>query len=117
MSNTVTIACKLPNGIFLQVGETRIRINGWNNHSIEGLNYGLTKDVPADVWGAWLKEHAESKLVLNEIIFAEGSERRAKDKAKDQKDKKSGHEQLPQMKVTDKSGALGGSEDHQERSR
>lgn len=115
--STVTIGCNLPNGIVMQVGEERVRINGWNNHAIQGLDHGITEDVPADLWEAWSKENAESKLVKNGFIFAEDSSKRAKDKAKDQKDQKSGHEQLPQMKVTDKAGALGGSEDHQERSK
>ena len=114
---TVTIGCKLPNGIFMDAGETRLRINGWNNNAIAGLAHGITRDVPESLWEAWRKEHAESKLVANGIIFAETSEKRAIDKAKDQKDQKSGHEQMPQMKLTDKAGTLGGSEDHQERSK
>lgn len=108
--STVIIGCKLPNGIFMQVGETRVRINGWNNNDIAGLSHGITREVPADLWEAWSKEHAESKLITNGIVFAEESEKRAKDKAKDQKDAKSGHEQLPQVKETDKAGVLGKSD-------
>lgn len=107
---TVTIGCKLPNGIFMDAGETRLRINGWNNNTIAGLAHGITRDVPETLWDAWRKEHAESKLVTNGIIFAETSEKRAIDKAKDQKDQKSGHEQMPQIKETDKAGILGKSD-------
>lgn len=107
---TVTIGCKLPNGIFMDAGETRLRINGWNNNTIAGLAHGITPDVPETLWDAWRKEHAESKLVANGIIFAETSEKRAIDKAKDQKDQKSGHEQMPQIKETDKAGILGKSD-------
>lgn len=107
---TVTIGCKLPNGIFMDAGETRLRINGWNNNTIAGLAHGITRDVPEALWDAWRKEHAESKLVANGIIFAETSEKRAIDKAKDQKDQKSGHEQMPQIKETDKAGILGKSD-------
>lgn len=103
---TVTIGCKLPNGIFMDAGETRLRINGWNNNPIAGLAHGITRDVPETLWDAWRKEHAESKLVTNGIIFADLSEKRAIDKAKEQKDQKSGHEQMPQIKETDKSGVL-----------
>ena len=115
--STVTIGCKLPNGIFMQQGESRVRINGWNNNTIQGLAHGITYDVPASLWEAWSKEHAESKLVTGGLIFAEESSSKVKAKAKDLKDQKSGHEQLPQIKVTDKAGALGGSEDHQDRSK
>lgn len=107
---TVTIGCKLPNGIFMDAGETRLRINGWNNNTIAGLDHGITRDVPESLWDAWSKEHAESKLITNGIIFAEVSEKRAIDKAKDQKDNKSGHEQMPQIKETDKAGILGKSD-------
>lgn len=109
--STVTIGCKLPNGIFMEAGGKRVRINGWNNNDIAGLSHGITREVPADLWEAWSKEHAESKLVKNGFIFAEKSESRAKDKAKEQKDTKSGHEQLPQVKETDKPGALGKSDE------
>lgn len=107
---TVTIGCKLPNGIFMDAGETRLRINGWNNNTIAGLDHGITRDVPETLWDAWRKDHAESKLITNGIIFAEVSEKRAIDKAKDQKDNKSGHEQMPQIKETDKAGILGKSD-------
>lgn len=107
---TVTICCKLPNGIFMDAGETRLRINGWNNNTIAGLDHGITRDVPETLWDAWRKDHAESKLITNGIIFAEVSEKRAIDKAKDQKDNKSGHEQMPQIKETDKAGILGKSD-------
>jgi len=107
---TVTIGCKLPNGIIMQQGETRVRINGWNNNEIAGLSHGITREVPESLWDAWSKEHAESKLVTSGIIFAESGEKRAVDKAKDEKEKKSGHEQLPQIKETDKAGVLGKSD-------
>lgn len=108
--STVTIGCKLPNGIFMQHGETRVRINGWNNNTIQGLKHGITYDVPADLWNAWKEEHAESKLITNGLIFAEESSKKAKDKAKDLKDQNSGHEQLAQIKETDKAGILGKSD-------
>lgn len=108
--STVAIACKLPNGIYMIQGKTRVRINGWNNNEIAGLPYGITREVPSDLWEAWRKEHAESKLVKLGLIYAEETEKRAQDKAKDQKDNKSGHEQLPKIKKTDAAGALGEAE-------
>jgi len=110
--STVTIGCKLPNGIIMQVdGHKDVRINGWNNNAIVGADHGLTENVPAALWEAWSKLHAESKLVKGGFIFAAKNEREAKAKAKDNKGNKSGHEQLPKVKETDKPGALGASDD------
>lgn len=110
MSKTVTIGCKLPNGIYMDVAGQRVRINGWNANVIQGLSHGLTEEVPADLWEAWQKEYADSPLLANGIIFAEDTTKRASDKAKDEKEKSSGHEQLPQIKATDKPGVLGKSD-------
>lgn len=108
----VTIGCKLPNGIWLTVGENKpVRINGWNNNLIQGADHGLTESVPADLWEAWLKEHADSKLVKGGFIFASKNEKETKAKAKDKKGNKSGHEQLPKIKATDKAGALGAADE------
>lgn len=109
--STLTIGCKLPNGIWMIVGETRIRIKGWNNNEIQGGSHGITTDVPQSIWDAWRKEHADSKLVKGEFIFAVGSAEKAKDKAKEQKDNKSGHEQLPQLAKKDAAGVLAASDD------
>lgn len=109
--STVTIGCKLPNGIYMIVGEKRIRIKGWNNNEIKGGSHGITEGVPQEVWEAWRKEHADSKLVKREIIFAVGDVKRAQDKAKDQAKNKSGHEQLPRPSKKDAAGALGESDE------
>lgn len=109
--STVTIGCKLPNGIIMQEGKERVRINGWNNNTIHGIAHGITREVPEALWDTWRKTHAESKLVKEGFIFAEQSEKRAIDMAKDKKDQKSGHEQLPQIKKSDKAGVLGESDE------
>lgn len=110
--STVTIGCKLPNGIIMEVeGAKPVVINGWNNNLIQGAGHGLTDNVPADVWEAWKKVHAESKLVKGGFIFANTRAEGTKDRARDQKDNKSGHEQLPKVKATDKAGALGASDE------
>lgn len=108
--STVTIGCKLPNGIHMIQGDTRVRINGWNNNEIAGLSHGITRDVPEDLWDAWSAEYAESKLVKDGFIFAEASDKKAQDKAKDLAEQSSGMEQLPQIKATDAPGVLGKSD-------
>lgn len=112
MSNTVSIGCKLPNGIIMEVeGSKPVRINGWNNNIIQGAEHGLTENVPAELWEAWKKVHAESRLVKGGFIFANSKAEGTKDRARGQKDNKSGHEQLPKIKETDKAGALGASDE------
>lgn len=108
--STVTIGCKLPAGVIMQVGEKRVRINGWNQNTIQGASHGVTTDVPADLWEAWKKEHADSKLVKDGFIFASESTDTVEAKAKDKKEQKSGHEQLPKIKASDKPGTLGASD-------
>ena len=106
--NTVTVGCKLPNGIWLQVGDSKpVRINGWNNNAIIGAEHGLTENVPAELWEAWKKEHADSKLLKGGFIFATGNEKSTVAKAKEQKSNKSGLEQMPRLKASEKAGGLG----------
>lgn len=108
---TVTIGCKLPNGIWMQVGEKSIRIKGWNNNEIKGGTHGITEGVPQEVWEKWRKTHADSKLVKGEFIFAVGDTKRAQDKAKEQAKNKSGHEQMAKLTKKDVAGALGASDE------
>lgn len=107
----VTIGCKLPNGIIMQVGEKSVRINGWNNNAIKGGSHGITEGVPADMWEAWRKEYAESRLVKGEFIFACGESRQAEAKARDHKENRSGHEQLPKLKPKDVAGGVAASDE------
>lgn len=110
--STVTIGCKLPHGIIMEVeGAKPVVINGWNKNLIEGAGHGLTENVPAALWEAWRKLHAESNLVKGGFIFAHEKSERVKEKATSRKGNKSGHEQMPKLKETDKSGALGASDE------
>lgn len=111
MSKTVTIGCKLPSGILMQVGEKTVRINGWNNNLIVGADHGLTEDVPAELWEAWSKLHEDSKLVKGGFIFANARASTTQSEAKEKKGNKSGHEQLEKVKATAKAGALGASDE------
>lgn len=110
--STVTIGCKLPNGIAFKFGEKTYVIKGWNQNAIDGVGHGITYDFPAEVWEEFKKVYDGSKLLKNGIIFANESARKTKDQAKDQKDNKSGHEQLPKPKKgQEAAGALGESDE------
>ena len=109
--STVTIGCKLANGILMNAlvkGKVvEQRINGWNQNLIQGTGHGITHDVSKDLWDAWHEQFKESKLVKGGFIFAHAAEKKVKDEAKDKKTNKAGTEQLPQLKENDKEGALG----------
>ncbi len=98
-ATSYTVACKLPNGIMLQlhreemvrvpvlgggiVMEKQSRPSGdpikvFGNRAPFGeqprapvvASYALTHNVPADHWEQWLRENADSSLVRERIIFA-----------------------------------------------
>lgn len=120
---TVTVACKVPNGYILQcwqrvnstepspsgareieiaqkVGEP-ITLNGPARPLTGGVSpypiiggYGITYNVPKDIWDKWLADNAEADVVKNHQIFAYEKRERAEDRAKDQKSVRSGMEPL-----------------------
>ncbi|WP_063584250.1 hypothetical protein [Achromobacter ruhlandii] len=91
--STVTVACKLPNGVILDIpGAPSVPLNG-ANHPDAIAGHGFT-DVPADFWEAWTKLYPDFQPLKKEMIFAQGSERSATAKAKERKAEKSGLEGL-----------------------
>jgi hypothetical protein len=126
-SGTVTVACKMPNGIFMTVygqedydvpvvgGGTRtekrsfalnapIKINGpaapqgqSSKHPISG-GYALTHNVPAQVAKKWMQDNRDSALIQNNIIFVSGGAERATSQAKEMKEIRSGFERLDPSK-------------------
>lgn len=99
-TDTVTIGCKLPNGLLLSVEKdgkvVEHRVNGWNASAILGSTCGFTDNVPKELWEEWLKKFKDSKVVKNGLIFAQSSERKAQAEAKEKEDVKSGKEQIKQ---------------------
>jgi hypothetical protein len=104
---TVTIACKLPNGIHLDV----FRMDDWNEQTPTGVRatkravrdgrftlngtrrrtddpriaegFALTHGVPAEHWARWLDANKDSALVTNGLIFAQkGADVRAQAREK-----------------------------------
>jgi len=56
--------------------------------------YASTPNVDEEFFSEWLRQNADHPLVVNNLIFAQGSENSARDKAKEQKGLKSGLEPL-----------------------
>lgn len=80
--STVTIGCKYPSGVLLQVGTTTFPINGANSSEIYG-GHGITDDVPQALWDAWLVENKNHDLVKKGFIFAHEKRSNAKAEAKE----------------------------------
>lgn len=102
-NETVTVACKLPHGLHLDLpqGEDNVRVtlNGSNSSRIVGINdktneqrFGLTT-VPKDFWETWLtlvgKGYAPVKAGL---IYAHKEARSAESYAMEHDDLKNGFE-------------------------
>jgi CTP:molybdopterin cytidylyltransferase MocA len=70
MAETVTVGCKLPNGLILEQGEYKVELNGSNSSIVVG-GYGLTENVDKEAFEAWLAVHADQPYVRKELVFAQ----------------------------------------------
>ena len=90
---TVVIGCKIPNGVKIRGAGKEFTLNGSNTSNVIG-GYGITENVPADVWEDYAKAHAKSPAIVNELIFAQKDTRSARDAANERKGQKTGLEQI-----------------------
>ncbi|WP_147196028.1 hypothetical protein [Pantoea sp. CCBC3-3-1] len=95
MSEVVTVGCKLPNGLVIDIDGYTVTLNGANSSNIVG-GYGLTENVDKAAFDKWLKAHGDQAYVKNELVFAQAKTNSAESKAKENADVKSGLEGLPQ---------------------
>lgn len=92
-TSTVTVGCKVANGIVMQVGDQAVDINGFNQQVVVG-GHGITRDVPKDLWEAWLEENKNRKLCTGGFIFADESTKSVNSEAGEKVDNQSGTEPL-----------------------
>lgn len=126
--DTVTVACKLPNGLHLQLATTEevsepVMGGGWKTvrrsrfvgmrHSVHGSafridrapahaiigGYGLTPNVPADFFAQWLEQNADLDAVRNNLVFALSKPEGAAARAREQRDVASGLEPISPSKL------------------
>ncbi len=90
---TYVIGCKLPNGIVIRGAGKQFLLNGAATSNVIG-GYGITENVPADIWEDYAKAHAKSPAIVNELIFAQKDARSARDAANERKGQKTGFEQI-----------------------
>ena len=96
----VTVGCKLPHGLILQLPKTsqRVTLRGANSNTVLGLDgkvargtCGYTKVDDAFIQ-AWLKLYAQTTMVKNGLIFVAKNEAEAKAEAADTAAQKTGFE-------------------------
>lgn len=90
---TITVGCKLPNGLIITCGGKSATLAGANSSRIVG-GYGLTA-VDKDFFEAWTKEYASFAPLKHGLIFAQEKPASAEAQAKEQAEVKSGLEPLP----------------------
>lgn len=102
-ATALTIGCKLPNGLICELG--KFGEENYRRHEIVGANdarviggYGLTENVPADFWNAWVAKHKNAPYMKKGLVFAVGDTASAVDLAKDFAEKKTGMERLDPYK-------------------
>lgn len=91
--SSYVIGCKLPNGLKIGHGDTAVLLKGANDSMLIN-GFGITKDVSADVWEEFEKNHKSSPLFRNGIVFAVTDEKSAADAALEHSGQKTGLEQV-----------------------
>ena len=101
--STVTIGCRLPTGLIMQVGDKFVELAGQRQTQMRSPvilltpdDYGVT-EVDADFWEAWKKQVTDKYAPLESgAIFEAKNTKEVEAKAKENKTRKTGHEPLPQ---------------------
>lgn len=95
--STVTVLCKKPHAVEIQVGNQKATLNGYSS-SLVSHGYGITENVPKDLWEAWVEQNKGHKLYTSGCIAAQETTRNAKAQAKDTAELKTGTERIKQGK-------------------
>ena len=95
MSETVTVACKLPNGFSMVLGNKSVELNGLNKAVVFGSTEGYT-EVDKDFYDAWYAQNKSKSWCVSQSIFAKENLKEVKAKAKDLKSVKTGLEPVEQ---------------------
>lgn len=91
MGTKVTVGCKLPHGLHLEIGDTRVTVKGANAANIIG-GHGITDGVDKEFFDAWMALNADHPAVKNELIFAHEKDRDTAAEAQEKVDNKTGFE-------------------------
>lgn len=89
----LNVACKLPNGLVLELGDKRVILKGSNSSLIIG-GHGITEGVDADFFNAWLAAHQDLAFVQEGFLFAHEKANNTAAQAKERADVETGLEPM-----------------------
>lgn len=88
---TVTVGCKLPHGLHLDIGEKRVTLAGANASQVIG-GHGITENVDKEFFEKWLSLNKDSVAVQRGLIFAHDKAGNTKSEAIEKQEEKTGLE-------------------------
>lgn len=92
-TDTLTVACKIPNGLHIMVPGTKIDIKLHGSHSAFAVGgHGMTRGVNAQEWAKIEEFFAGAKWLKNELVFAMKTPESAADKAEEREEVTTGFE-------------------------
>lgn len=94
--STVTVGCKLPSGLIIELDEQRVVLNGANSSALVG-GFGMT-EVNKALFDAWLAKHKDYEPVKQGLVFAQEKPVNAQAEAKDKAELKNGFEGIDPKK-------------------
>lgn len=89
--STVTIGCKLPHGLIIELGGKSVELAGTNSSNVIG-GHGITEGVDKSFFDKWLSQNKGAAAVRNGLIFAHEKANSAKAEAKEKEENKNGFE-------------------------
>ena len=91
----VTVGCKLPNGLLLELNHIQVELNGSNKAAIIGGDTGYT-DVDDDFWAAWSKAYEGYGPLVSGSVFVAKDRKSAEAIGNERKKLKTGFEPMEQ---------------------
>ena len=95
MAGTVIVGCKLPNGLVAEVNSKTVHFNGANSAVIIG-GHGITENVDAEFWQAWLTQNKDLVFVQKGLVFADAKAVNTKAESQEKAEEKTGLEPVKQ---------------------
>lgn len=108
MARTVTVGCKVANGLLLELNGKKVRINGTNSAQLIG-GHGITEGVDGEFMDAWLTANKDLSFVKGGFLFVHDKTTNVTAEAKEKASEKTGMEPLEPLKEGtdgDKAGGL-----------
>lgn len=64
----VTVGCKLPNGVLVEIHGYKIKLNGSNSSNIIG-GFGITEGVDSDFFHEWMTLYESMPFIKKGLVF------------------------------------------------